>query len=361
MAEKFPERFFLGVEKNVTCAGISLKKIVEKELKNVKFLFRDGAEVIRLLKSHSVKKIYLNFSDPWPKKRHSKRRLTSVSFLEEYKRILTKDGVLVFKTDDVLDLDKIKSKLVAIGYERMPMVEGRGQFSIRGGIIDIFPFTSETPVRIELWDDEIDSIRYFDVDSQRSIEKVKEIRVFPATEYIFTEEEIEEGLELIEKEAKAQLQVFNIEKKRRSKEDIDAGNAIRKLVADAKRTGDYSRFIKAFSSETVGFADYLPKGKTLIVLDELHRLKEKSDLVSYEYEESMKHRLSCGMVLPCQTSLIRPMDEIMAGLKDFKKLTLSALDYTYKLNKIDFSMNLETRTISSYNNSFEMLANDLAK
>ncbi|MCR5516517.1 MAG: transcription-repair coupling factor, partial [Lachnospira sp.] len=99
------------------------------------------------------------------------------------------DSTLVFKTDDVLDLDKIKSKLVAIGYERMPMVEGRGQFSIRGGIIDIFPFTSETPVRIELWDDEIDSIRYFDVDSQRSIEKVKEIRVFPATEYIFTEEE----------------------------------------------------------------------------------------------------------------------------------------------------------------------------
>ena len=100
MSEKFPERFFLGVEKNVTCAGISLKKIVEKELKNVKFLFRDGAEVIRLLKPHSVKKIYLNFSDPWPKKRHSKRRLTSVSFLEEYKRILKKDGVLVFKTDD---------------------------------------------------------------------------------------------------------------------------------------------------------------------------------------------------------------------------------------------------------------------
>ena len=103
MSEKYPERFFLGIEKNVTCAGITLKKIVEKELKNVKFLFRDGAEVIRLLKSDSVNKIYLNFSDPWPKKRHSKRRLTSVSFLEEYKRILKKDGNLVFKTDD-LDL-----------------------------------------------------------------------------------------------------------------------------------------------------------------------------------------------------------------------------------------------------------------
>ena len=101
MSEKYPHRFFLGIEKNVTCAGISLKKIVDKEIKNVKLLYRDGAEVIRLIKDHSVNKIYLNFSDPWPKKRHSKRRLTSVSFLEEYKRILKKDGQLVFKTDDV--------------------------------------------------------------------------------------------------------------------------------------------------------------------------------------------------------------------------------------------------------------------
>lgn len=101
MSEKFPNRLFLGVEKNVTCAGITLKKIVEKELNNVKFLFRDGSEVIRLIKDHSVNKIYLNFSDPWPKKRHSKRRLTSVNFLEEYKRILKPYGNLVFKTDDI--------------------------------------------------------------------------------------------------------------------------------------------------------------------------------------------------------------------------------------------------------------------
>lgn len=103
MAEKFPDRNFLAIEKNVTCAGITLKKIVEKELNNVKFLYRDGAEVIRLLKENSVNKIYLNFSDPWPKKRHSKRRLTSISFLDEYKRILKNEGQLIFKTDD-LDL-----------------------------------------------------------------------------------------------------------------------------------------------------------------------------------------------------------------------------------------------------------------
>ena len=100
MCEKFPNYQFLGVEKNVTCAGIALKKLVEAEISNVKFLHKDAAEVIKLIKDKSVNTIYLNFSDPWPKKRHSKRRLTSVSFLDEYKRILKDDGCLIFKTDN---------------------------------------------------------------------------------------------------------------------------------------------------------------------------------------------------------------------------------------------------------------------
>ena len=101
MANRFPDKFFLGVEKNVTCAGISMKKLVEAEVTNAKLLFKDGQEVVKLIKDGSVKTIFLNFSDPWPKKRHYKRRLTSSSFLQEYKRILAKDGRLIFKTDNV--------------------------------------------------------------------------------------------------------------------------------------------------------------------------------------------------------------------------------------------------------------------
>lgn len=100
MSQKFPERSFLAVEKNVTCAGIALKKLVEHEVNNAKFLYRDGFDVIKLIKDKSVNILYLNFSDPWPKKRHSKRRLTYVNFLKEYQRILKKDGCIIFKTDN---------------------------------------------------------------------------------------------------------------------------------------------------------------------------------------------------------------------------------------------------------------------
>ena len=88
-----------------------------------------------------------------------------------------------------------------MGYERAAQVEASGQFSVRGGIIDIFPLTEENPWRIELWGDEIDSIRSFDAESQRSIENLEEISVYPAAELILSRRQIEEGIREIEKEA----------------------------------------------------------------------------------------------------------------------------------------------------------------
>ncbi len=76
----------------------------------------------------------------------------------------------------------MEKRLVSLGYERMAQVDGMGQFSIRGGIVDIFPLTEELPVRIELWGDEVDSIRSFDPESQRSVEQLEEVVLYPATE-----------------------------------------------------------------------------------------------------------------------------------------------------------------------------------
>lgn len=101
MAEKFPQCTFIGVEKNVTCAGISAKKIVESGLTNIKLLWIDAINLLPLFQDESISYIFLNFSDPWPKRRHHKRRLTSEIFLNEYYRVLAKGGKLIFKTDNI--------------------------------------------------------------------------------------------------------------------------------------------------------------------------------------------------------------------------------------------------------------------
>ena len=73
-----------------------------------------------------------------------------------------RDQIVTVEEGQVLDLEKLRDRLTAMGYERGAQVDGMGQFSIRGGIVDIYPLTEEVPVRIEMWDDEVNSIRTFD-------------------------------------------------------------------------------------------------------------------------------------------------------------------------------------------------------
>ena len=124
MAKKFPEINFVGVEKNVTCAGFTLKKLVEGEVSNAKLFFGDGKDVVENIKDKTVKCLFLNFSDPWPKKRHTKRRLTHDNFLLEYKRILMDDGEIIFKTDNqdlfafsVEKFSELGFNLVSVDYD----------------------------------------------------------------------------------------------------------------------------------------------------------------------------------------------------------------------------------------------------
>ena len=100
MAKNHPDCFFLGMERNVTCAGFTAKKLVEQEINNAKLVYANAEQVLPLINEDSVNGIFLNFSDPWPKKRHAKRRLTSDSFLNQYLRILKKGAKLIFKTDN---------------------------------------------------------------------------------------------------------------------------------------------------------------------------------------------------------------------------------------------------------------------
>ena len=99
MALKNPDKTFIGVERNVTCAGFTAKKLVDNKIENAKIMWVNADEILTELKEGSVEGIFLNFSDPWPKKRHAKRRLTADRYLSSYFKVLKPGARLIIKTD----------------------------------------------------------------------------------------------------------------------------------------------------------------------------------------------------------------------------------------------------------------------
>ncbi|MCR5067599.1 MAG: tRNA (guanosine(46)-N7)-methyltransferase TrmB [Erysipelotrichaceae bacterium] len=100
MGNMHPEELWVAVEKSIDAAGIALKKSIDRTQPNMKFIVGDAAMISQWFAEGEVERIHLNFSDPWPKKHHTKRRLTYSSFLNDYRSILMPGGKIVMKTDN---------------------------------------------------------------------------------------------------------------------------------------------------------------------------------------------------------------------------------------------------------------------
>ncbi len=100
IADRNPQINFIGLEVEATCVLAAARKVREKNLSNVRLIVFDINNIAELFSEHEVDRLYINFCDPWPKKRHAKRRLTHVRFLEMYRKILKRDGEIYFKTDN---------------------------------------------------------------------------------------------------------------------------------------------------------------------------------------------------------------------------------------------------------------------
>lgn len=265
------------------------------------------------------------------------------------------DEVLTLRERDIVDIERFKEDMVRLGYERMGMVDAKGQFCVRGGIIDIYPFTEELPIRIELWDDEIDSIRNFDLESQRSIDRLSQVTIFPAKECVLKKTEIKKGREVLLEEFKKQEKQFAGDKK------PDAVKKLKEAWELFEVTNDYQKYINSFCEETVSFLEYFPEKETLFVIDEPNRIREKMELTKYEFEDSCKNRLQAGYILPSQCDLIFGLPKLYGILENRRMLALSALSYRPELLMVKAYYQLEVKSISGYNNQFEMLVKDLKR
>ena len=218
-----------------------------------------------------------------------------MDFLESLEKI--KEQLIHYESDSTVDTEQLKNQLVALGYERVGQVEMPGQFSVRGGIVDIYCLTEENPWRIELWGDEIDSIRSFDPESQRSLENLEEITIYPAVEHI----------------------------------------------------GD---------KDMVSFLDYFPEERTIIFLDEPNRLAEKGGAVEEEYRQSRMHREEKGSRnLP--ENWLCSFEQLQKELNKRNCISVCALEPKQAGWKVREKFYLEVKSISAYNNSFELLVKDL--
>lgn len=272
-----------------------------------------------------------------------------------------KDNVLIIEEGSIIETDALKKKLVVMGYESVAQVEKPGEFAVRGSIIDIYTLTGDAPYRIDLWDDEVDIIKSFDVESQRSIENLKTIKIYPATEYMLTHSQLEEGVIKLRKDKEKCENTFR--KELRTEEANRIKTITDEYITRVEIGGagvQIDSYVNYFCQEPVSFLEYFDED-TLFMIDEPKHISERCKAVEAEFKESMVHRLAGGYVLPRQTDVMWSYKRILAMINNRKKVVFTMLDQNVKEFAIDEKVGIEARNLSPYNNKFELLVDDLKR
>ena len=211
------------------------------------------------------------------------------------------EEVFSVRTGETSDLEELVQRLSAMGYDREVQIEGPGQFAVRGGIVDIFPLTEEMPVRIEFWDDEIDSIRTFDAQTQRSIENREEITVYPARD-------------------------------------------------------------EADEQEEVSFLRYFRPEETLLFLDEPSRLYERGEVIEEEVRQARERREEEEKFPEGEKDIrIFPVHEIAGLINQYHSIGFTALEGKVKEFLVRDVYSILAKNVNPYNSSFEVLTRDLKR
>ncbi len=223
-----------------------------------------------------------------------------------------------------LELEEAAKRLAAMGYERTTRVEGPGQFSVRGGILDVFPVTHEQPVRVELFDDEVESIRTFDPTSQRSLEDRPAVRIGPARDFLLPEGDIQSALEEIRQVAGRQERRL-----RKIGADEAADAHVQRVEAHLEKLSEgvhfegMAQYMPYFYSTLATLLEYAQDG--LVVFDEPVRLKDQLGAHLQDVGEAQSALLEKGRILPTQEKLYANWADLQVA-PSVGKLYVATLD-----------------------------------
>lgn len=261
-----------------------------------------------------------------------------------------KEMIQTFEYGKELDLEEIIRKFVESGYERVNMVEGVGQFSLRGGIIDFFPPDSENPYRVELFDTEVDSIRVFEIHTQRSLDNVEKVRIPPAKETLIKEKYKEEIINRISKDLKKTKD--NSEKYEKFHKYVD-------LLQENSRISNLDILIPYIPKEYLtNLIEYFDED-SIVILDEPKRIEERSKNIREDFKIKFTDLLETYEVLPSHMDILYEYRDLIPSIKDRISLLNTALIKGISHFKPKSINNFLTKSLPSYQSKMDLLKQDI--
>ena len=246
---------------------------------------------------------------------------------------------LELSVGDIAEPEAVIRKLAQMGYERCSLVEGPGQFALRGGIMDIYPavakfrgikeessdLTEGQAIRLEFFGDDIDSIRVVDALSQRSIENAESFELYPVREMVFNKTILREAVKKIEKSYKAQHK--NLNSQGLKKEAQTLKDTIESTIDRLDLSTNADALFPFFYGEECNLLDYLPSS-TVLIFDEPNPIATHMEAAQAEYQDSISHRLMAGRMLPEQAMVMLTWQQVLHKTQGFSRLLFSSMTHT---------------------------------
>lgn len=261
---------------------------------------------------------------------------------------------LNFKVGDEINIGEKLNKLVQAGFQRSEMVSSPGQFSLRGGIIDIYPLTEEMPVRIELFDTEVDSIRFFDVETQRSQKQLNEINIGPAQEVIMYDEHYLRGAEKLKEGLSISLGKIKDSKVKEAL--LEQISYEIELLSGKHSFESMYKYMSLYYTDLTTLLDYLPNSG-MVFVDEISRVQEMGTSLDKEEAEWQTSLLAKGEII-ADLKMSKHLDEIIEETKVpflYFSLFLRHVPNTSPKNIVNFNC----KTMQNFHGQLNLLKNEV--